>query len=73
MSIALPSHVRVHKCGKDTRVFCAVSGAEVIGVSTVKLDLSDGKKGTAKLTFECEVSEVEIVDAQMSLPMGSRT
>lgn len=64
--ISLPTHIRVEKDGKDTRVHCAVSGAEVLGISTVKLDLSDGKTGKAKLTFECDVAEVVIVDKQLS-------
>lgn len=68
--IALPTHIRVEKDGKDTRVFCAVSGAEVMGIGTVKLDLSDGKAGKAKLTFECDVAEVIIVDNQIGLPFG---
>lgn len=69
-AIVFPSRVRVVKRGTITEVYCAETGRQVTGITDVKLDLSNGKSGEAKLSFKCKVVKVEIVDAQIPLPLG---
>lgn len=67
--IAIPRRIRVRKEGMLSRVFCADTGKELIPVSKVKADLSNGVGGKVKLTLtlECDLTEVVFVDQQIDM------
>lgn len=68
--ITIPQKLRIEKEGPETRAYCAETGAQLMPLGAVKVDLSNGKGSKAKLTFECEVAEVVMLEPQLSLPMG---
>lgn len=64
---SLPQAIEIEKEGEETRFFNAITGKEIDGDITVKLDMSAGKPCKAKLTFEVHVKEIRVLEKQLSI------
>lgn len=63
----LPAAVEIEKDGSITRVFNTLTGKEIAGDLTVKMDMTSGKDCKAKITFEVPVTDVRVVKKQVEM------